>query len=251
MNAVVQLTDAWRLVTNGAGSNCDYNSPNPMHADTNLDSARWYQFSGGAGWRMAMTPPNYNSCGTNRPGWLATPLPAIGEPAEPGRVCYRTSSSSSTSYQCGASTNILVCTCSMDGTTPMHFYKLPRPPSCNYAYCGEPCTSSSCRPPQFAKLNGPLTASSSSSQSTYTYEAWVRVGSGSSGRLEIFGGTGHGFYLIEGYGNSVGCSFHVAHVGYSNAFGGGSSTLGCLSASSTWYHIAAVSTVRSILCSHQ
>ena len=54
MGTVTMLTDAWRSVgyiynTHYTSYLCDYHSPQPMHADHNLQMARWYQFSGAAG----------------------------------------------------------------------------------------------------------------------------------------------------------------------------------------------------------
>ena len=103
-----------------------------MHAHSSLADADWYRFSGPAGNYMPFSPPSDNRCGTDKPGWLATVAPAIGGPPELSRVCFRNGGG-----YCYWSTQIEVCTCSVDfGATPVYMYKLPRPPGCNAAYCG-------------------------------------------------------------------------------------------------------------------
>ena len=142
---VYQLTDAWRSIdyvysTHYTSYLCDQYHPQPMHSSYDLASARWYQFSGAAGTHMPQSPVSFQRCGTHSTGWLATPTPPIGAPAEQGQVCFVYHSN-----RCYWRTTIEVCTCSYDGgLTPTVVYKLPRPPTCHAAYCG---TTASMPPP--------------------------------------------------------------------------------------------------------
>ena len=142
-----ELNEAWRSTSNVYSdynsapynyyiSKCDYyESDSPMYGHSTIEQARWYRFTGSAGTRMPTSSPVYRTCGTDKPGWLATPHPALGDPPRSGTVCFRTGTSSS--YVCNQHTKIQVCVCSYDaGATLTYLYKLPRVGSCHAAYCG-------------------------------------------------------------------------------------------------------------------
>lgn len=138
--AVHQLTEEWRSVNwrynyQYTSYNHDYQTP-PISQHSSLSDAEWVRFAGDAGTQMPRSPPGYQRCGTERSGWLATPMPEAGAPATPGRVCFHYYHST---HQCYWQTDIMVCTCKLsDAGTPIYLYKLPRPPDNNMVYCGTP-----------------------------------------------------------------------------------------------------------------
>merc|ERR1719506_2257386 len=106
-----------------------------MRGHTSLGSASWYYFSGAAGTRMAdeHAASANGRCGTVNPGYLATPLPVVGEGVTEGTVCFYGSKGA----PCRESVSIEVCACSYDrGASTTIVYRLPQPPVCDAAYCG-------------------------------------------------------------------------------------------------------------------
>merc|ERR1719421_1144704 len=67
---------------------CDAAEGQPMYDANTLDEARWYRFTGAAGYRMPNVAPGSRACGTDLTGWLATPPPSMGQPPTPGTVCF-------------------------------------------------------------------------------------------------------------------------------------------------------------------
>ncbi|CAH1247198.1 DMBT1 [Branchiostoma lanceolatum] len=113
------LNETWRNVNNSNnGGNCD-----------RTFDAEWYRFLGPAGTLLlTMSPGRYDVCGTAGPMWMngAHPTAADGEVSR--QVC-----AFSHSNPCGFPATIQVKAC----PAGHYVYKLPRPPACNMAYCGE------------------------------------------------------------------------------------------------------------------
>ena len=66
------------------------------------------------------------------PGWYGGDEPVPGVRPIAGVVYFATGTTSLKAY----SVDILLCACTYDGgETSTIFYKLPRPPTCNMAYC--------------------------------------------------------------------------------------------------------------------
>ena len=120
--------------TNRFEARCDRNGP--MAGHHNLSAANWYSFTGESGTRMPQFAPPYQACGTMQPGWLATGQPKVGDPPKYGRVCFR--GNPSDAANCTSHVEVRVCACSYDaGLVQTLLYKLPEPPSCSQAYCGD------------------------------------------------------------------------------------------------------------------
>ena len=135
----VVLSDYWRSVnniysweTNRYEKRCDYYSPQPMGGHHTIAMSNWYRFEGAAGTHMPTRAPGHIRCGTDHPGWLRTGHPERGEPPLYSQVCFQWSTT-----HCYWTTYIETCVCSYDGgNTNTYLYHLPRPASCNAAYCG-------------------------------------------------------------------------------------------------------------------
>ena len=86
----------------------------------------WYRFQGSAGNKMVhgAAPPK-NACGTEKTGWLNTPLPDMADGVVPGQVCFNWNNT------CNWQANIQVVNCG-----DFYLYNLPIVPSCNGRYCG-------------------------------------------------------------------------------------------------------------------
>ena len=143
---VVELTQSWRLTSyhttnywsdyqtrcRGNPSVC-YSPPTQSTPSGGATSGGvWVRFSGDAGIRMASYPPSYQRCGGQRGAWLSTPMPAVGAPREWGRACFPYTSN----RHCYTAFNIGVCTCTVDGVTPIYLYELYRPHWGDDTYCG-------------------------------------------------------------------------------------------------------------------
>ena len=92
----------------------------------------WYRFQGAAGDRMAdKCVPAYH-CGTQYPGWLNGPHPAVSEGVVNRTVCYNYYYYWYWSrYCCLWSNNIRVKNCGA-----FFVYELQKPPTCYLRYCG-------------------------------------------------------------------------------------------------------------------
>ena len=158
----IALRDPWRSINNVYNSwnvkppnsykyMCDQRSSDgPMASHYSVEQAHWYRFEGEAGYRMPTNPPRRSGnvrCGTNQQGWLMTPQPARGTPPQDGIVCFQ----SGTSNFCSSNLKVQTCLCSYDdGKSEVYLYRLPRPPSCDQAFCGthlRPEEEQSIRPP--------------------------------------------------------------------------------------------------------
>ena len=85
---------------------------------------------------MAVEPPGDRTCGTQEAGWLSTDHPNVGDAPLPGTVCFDADDASF--KDCFRQTEVLVCACSYDGGQSIKYsYKLPAPPRCYSAYCGD------------------------------------------------------------------------------------------------------------------
>jgi len=134
---VHNLSEGWRNVNSGPGDRCDARSPAPMATDT-LDTVHWYKFEGPAGNRMPTSPTQRGQCGSDKTGWLASPMPALGDARRDGHVCFSDSVQPSSYNDCPFRIPVELCTCSApDGTGAVFMYKLPRPPRCDAVYCGQ------------------------------------------------------------------------------------------------------------------
>ena len=154
VSSATRLDAYWRSVDNSFGyeaadelmgvtsrynrfqTHCDRTpGPDSPMAGHLLDvNASWYVFTGEAGSQMPMWPPSARTCGTGRPGWLASPHPSPGDPPKGGVVCFRGESEPAT---CDDRVPIRICACSYDaGFVTTYFYMLPEPPGCDMAYCG-------------------------------------------------------------------------------------------------------------------
>ena len=138
VDASIALLDASRNeATSHGGTWCDGAADKPMSAHDDVSTADWYRFGGLAGFRMASSPPGISRCGTKYTGWLSTPHPSVGDAPKPGTVCFDGSSAANC-------VEVALCACSYDGgISATYTYKLPKPPTCDAAYCGttEPMTS--------------------------------------------------------------------------------------------------------------
>ena len=75
---------------------------------------------------MSDYPPGEGHCGTNSPGWLDGPHPAIEDGQVPARVCFEWNG-----QDCRWETEISIVNCED------HFiYYLPDTPECTLRYCG-------------------------------------------------------------------------------------------------------------------
>ena len=117
-----------------------------MAGHDDIAAARWYRFSGQAGFRMPTSSPGARQCGTNGAGWLAREHPPLGTAVANSLVCFDDTSArgdlghpnyNNNDDLCSYGVDIQVCACSYDsGTSVTYVYKLPQPPQCDLAYCG-------------------------------------------------------------------------------------------------------------------
>ncbi|XP_078660005.1 uncharacterized protein LOC144904744 [Branchiostoma floridae x Branchiostoma belcheri] len=114
------LNQAWRNVNQRATS--------PYHCDSRFNG-EWYRFMGPAGTQMpTQRPATTHVCGTHVPMWMNGAHPTVADGEVSRQACAYW-----TGNPCILSRTIQVKACSAG----YYVYKLPSPPGCHYAYCGE------------------------------------------------------------------------------------------------------------------
>ena len=149
-SSYTELSDAFRHVSYGYGSNCD-----------STLAAGWYRFTGSAGERMPESTPGIYACGTHATGWLSDGYGGSGSHPAAGvsqsmTVCFDWSSDT-----CMWSSSVTVTNCNGE----YYVYYISGTPACSLVYCGEAS-------PTPAPTPAP---SVSAVPTTYCGEGWTEI----------------------------------------------------------------------------
>jgi len=112
-------------VLNEADRNASYENHSVVKCDSNMNG-EWYRFQAPAGTKMPTSPPGEWHCGTHAAGWMQGSYPNVGEGAVDRQVCFQWDNKT-----CWQTSAIKVLNCG-----DYYLFKLPKPLSCSYRYCG-------------------------------------------------------------------------------------------------------------------